>query len=54
MDRRVGERLLIGEEIDLKPGWVWLGIEVPQVVVIRRAELIEQCNARESRGESQE
>ena len=59
LDRRVGERLLIGEEIelevtDLRPGRVQFGVEAPREVVIRRAEVPEQRNAKESSGESQE
>ena len=59
LDRRVGERLLIGEEIvlevtDLRPGRVQFGVEAPREVVIRRAEVPEQRNAKESNGESQE
>ncbi|MCG5539495.1 carbon storage regulator [Halorhodospira sp. 9622] len=59
LDRRVGERLLIGEEIeleviDLKRGRIRLGIEAPEAVAIHRAEVIEQRNAKESSGESQE
>ncbi|MCG5534377.1 carbon storage regulator, partial [Halorhodospira sp. 9621] len=59
LDRRVGERLLIGEDIeleviDLKPGRIRLGIEAPEAVVIRRAEVPEQRNAKESSGEPQE
>jgi len=59
LDRRVGERLLIGEEIeleviDLNSGRIRLGIEAPEAVVIRRAEVIEQRNAKESSGEPQE
>ena len=59
LDRRVGERLLIGEEIeleviDLNSGRIRLGIEAPEEVAIHRAEVIEQRNAKESSGEPQE